>query len=213
MSTKIWEAYKIPIDKLNDFIDIVREVKMKEIVSLAKSLFDCVKEEAIDKRLERDKSYRYYSDEEWAEHLKDISSRIYARFELFWELIEAGANSRERTPLDITCGFNMWCYDGNFYIIPFGEHGSFRGVKFPEWVTEYHYQNQTDKPSRISNKEWNNRRKTWDKVCLGDPPNDWNSRRIYYSLFNPKFDKAFISWELEYKPIIELKRKEHDEKK
>lgn len=208
MSTKIWEAYKIPADKLNEFIDIARECKIKEIMNISKALFDLVKEEAIDKRMERDKTFKYYSDEEWAEHLKDVNNRTYTRFELFWELIEAGSRSRERTPFDMTCGFNIWLYEGSFYIIPFGEHGSFINIKFPEWVKEFHYQNQTDKPSRISTKEWNKRRDVWDKVCLGDEPNDWNSRRIYYSLFDPKFDKSRISWELEYKPLIKLRKKE-----
>lgn len=36
------------------------------------------------------------------------------------------------------------------------------------FISEYHYQNQTDQPSEISNKDWNQRRKDWDKAVGWD---------------------------------------------
>lgn len=34
-------------------------------------------------------------------------------------------------------------------------------------VEEYHYQNQTDQPEELTNRQWNARRDAWDKA-LGD---------------------------------------------
>lgn len=36
--------------------------------------------------------------------------------------------------------------------------------KIEPLVEDYHYQNQCDKPDEISTREWNNRRKKWDKI-------------------------------------------------
>ena len=46
--------------------------------------------------------------------------------------------------------------------------------KYTEFVEkyglcDYHYQNQTDRPKRISAREWNKRNKDWDFVCPGAP--------------------------------------------
>lgn len=41
--------------------------------------------------------------------------------------------------------------------------------KIPQ-VKDYHYQNQTDRPKKISQKDWNKREKDWEKVLLNQTP-------------------------------------------
>lgn len=41
-----------------------------------------------------------------------------------------------------------------------------------EFINDYHYQNQCDKPKDISTRNWNKRRKDWDKVLDWDKPID-----------------------------------------
>lgn len=38
----------------------------------------------------------------------------------------------------------------------------------PDFLTDYHYQNQTDRPEEISEEEWNIREKDWDKAIGPD---------------------------------------------
>lgn len=40
------------------------------------------------------------------------------------------------------------------------------------FISDYHYQNSTDKPDRIPQKEWNKRRSDWDKVFGNDTPRE-----------------------------------------
>lgn len=53
-----------------------------------------------------------------------------------------------------------------------------------EWYCDYHYQNQTDQPSTISNKKWRQRKKDWDKALGWDAP---ANRGFMISLQEPYF--------------------------
>lgn len=40
------------------------------------------------------------------------------------------------------------------------------------YISEYHYQNSTDKPDYISSKDWSQRRRDWDKALGNDTPRE-----------------------------------------
>ena len=69
-----------------------------------------------------------------------------------------------------------------------------------KYISDYHYQNQTDRPDYITSKEWNQRRKDWDKAIGPDyiPSNHGfavNLFNVDYNLcLHPKcFEDLFIS--------------------
>lgn len=72
-------------------------------------------------------------------------------------------------------------------------------------ITEYHYQNSTDKPDDISNHAWQKREKDWDKVCP-DAPNDTGT--VIDILDNEKFIHKMWFHELYLDPeIINVKQR------
>ena len=75
------------------------------------------------------------------------------------------AASYERTPwADVGCGVNLWFPKRSRFVLghPWGE--SITDIDFPEWVEEYGYWNNTDKPDEIPQREWTRRKKAWDSV-------------------------------------------------
>lgn len=186
MSTKIYNAVRFPADKLNNFLDWSRGRMLRSVKERLESLMEGVKPEALGKcpphfRKKGGKAV-------WERH---------ARMKIVMAECRRAAQTTLRDPIfDIECGFNLWLHNGYFYAIPIAEPWIIKSIETrrPRWVEEYHYQNQTDQPRDISDKEWNQRRRNWEKVCL----NDHNARRMYHAVVECKTElESFdLEWEL-----------------
>lgn len=83
-----------------------------------------------------------------------------------------------------TCGFHVWAdpesdqvlialYGSPFVTEPRRE-GAKRWAKRPPWIEEYSYWNNSDKPSGISQRAFDERGKVWHRVALNDE--NWHLR-------------------------------------
>jgi hypothetical protein len=149
MSTKIYTAWKVPIHKLNKFIDMGRKKMLK-----------CAATQAI----------------------------IFTNNFTFDQIISGAklaAQGMERVPLDFECGFNIWLDNEWAYIMPMIGEALHKlrddsSWKFPRWVGDYAYYNSTDDQlETMSEKEWRDRGKKWDKLL-----DRTRSRNLYHSVLD-----------------------------
>lgn len=177
VSTKIYMAYKVPLLRLNDFIDIVRPQIFNEAARLAGLLLLAVKGEVEE----------------------------YFRFKKVIELFATVAKQDIRSPgTDIEFSLNIWLLDDYAYVIPFGEFvrsGRFK-LQAPDWAKDYSYWNNMDSPSDISEEEWSERAKTWGIVNCGEGKSSHNARRLNHEIIG--FDR---NGDIGFEAEIELKNR------
>ncbi len=120
---------------------------------------------------------------EWAKN--DATRRRWEttrRFELTMSRCEEAArNSRRDTSFDIECGFNVWLHEDHAYLIPIGEEWIKRVIAVP-FAEDHSYWNNTDRPKDLSEFEWENRRRLWDRVNCGSGRASHNARRLYHAV-------------------------------
>lgn len=174
MSTKIWEAVRVPIKNLNEYLGLCREASTERIVKKVEMFVNNLK-----------------WDEFAPEVLKDVEETV-SRWDapdeekrqryLRWMKVEhLGRNvfpqasiKLSSTPFDIGASYNIWLSKGFAYIIPYGD----AILPQADYVKDYHYQNQTDRPDNVSEGAYRRRGKKWDEIAL----NDWDATRLTYSV-------------------------------
>jgi hypothetical protein len=153
MSTKIYYAYRMPVQTFIDsFLPAFRKHVFKQAVSF------------IKKNLIED-------NEPTVELLKSI----------FVRMAEASKSKLRRYEC-IDCSLNVWIYKNKVYTILYGEPFLWRKFKPPAKVEDYCYWNNTDEPENVTRRQWNERGKTWEKVCLAD--GCWDTGRMVHEIIN-----------------------------
>lgn len=164
MSTKIYEAYRVPVSRLNDALDFWREAYLDYAMSY---LHTCVKQ-----KMEQDE-------------FKDKSEYV-AMCEVVREISKVNDEAGEGFNY-IECSVNVWVYKGKAYMIPYKSGGwgvsGLGNIELPDFFEDYCYFNNTDKPGHITEREWASRKRTWNKVCL----DDWYKapRRLNFEIVDP----------------------------
>jgi len=196
MSTKIWQAYRIPISKINEFTDIFHDGYTDAVMKFITAVVDRLPDKIIQDLTEEEqhtmpmimtlgmpevRTYEWYNEPSSKEQIR--------RAKFGWVMMKAieQAESFSKQPFQIEGGFNFWVEGKYAYIIPIVNlnlSSFWAALKFPEWAKDFHYQNSTDKPERISDKEWDNRRETWNRLNGGDGKSDHNARRFYHSVID-----------------------------
>ena len=112
-------------------------------------------------------------DKKYSELLKDSNQDF---LNLFYTII---VNIREankliwleniRNPLyDLTAIIDLYLHNGRVYGFINDEQGLYDYLIDNGEILDYHYQNQTDQPENISDKEWKERAKVWDEIDLNN---------------------------------------------
>lgn len=172
MSIKIWDAYRLPKSGLNEFLALVRgatlEVFYKNLDERINFINDDKVIESVD-RTEASLISNLGTLPDWYDRERCTDRNRWGMLEE--KLIEASRGSL-KSYFDLDASFNIWLDRRYAYVIPYGR------VKIPslDWVTDYHYQNQTDRPDDISGKQWAARSKKWHELCL----DDWDATRLQY---------------------------------
>lgn len=167
MSTKIYNAWKVEINKLNEFIDFVRPQVLECARNIILDLMPKVSIEGIEKQREE---HPYYHKED------------ELRLECVLDSCRYVSNQTTRfLAFDIDLILNIWLYKGDAYIIPVGEY---RYFNVPENTEEFRYWNNTDKPEELSDKEWDHRREIWSNINLGQGVTSHNSRRLQHTIID-----------------------------
>ena len=55
---------------------------------------------------------------------------------------------------------------------------------YPDYVTDYSFWNNTDKPDDVTQASWRRREYTWEEICLYD--GGWDVTRLYHAIIEPK---------------------------
>lgn len=180
MSTKIWTAWRVPKTRLNEALDTLHDHYWKQIVKHFGLLIDAVDVVKLKEKYPKldetnKKSLAWYAGWEVTDTLTKINTECKAK----------------HTPLpsnfDMCVSFNIWLHGKYAYIIPYAPYGWTESFdrRLPKWFEDFHYQNQTDRPDDITAREWSNRARVWNNICLGDyrERTDWNARRLTYTVY------------------------------
>ncbi len=177
MSTKIYYAWRVPINKLNETFDHVRPQIYDDGEVILQRAMDAVTEGELVKRK---KSYRMEFSE------------AYMTFEIAMERVKEASKAIARDPMfDVDFVFNVWLNGDYAYLIPIGEH---RDLKMPEWAEDYSYWNDVDQPEDVSEEDWKAREAKWDEINCGEGVHSQNARRLCHSVIDlsmPLGDFAF----------------------
>lgn len=166
MSTKIYVSYKVPMDKLSDTILVMR----KQMIDYVNKTVDGY----ID---EFDKSK--FTNQDFKEmNFDDVDKNLKMKWIIFKKLsplIFEASNSNLNDDLNLTCFINIWIVKNSAYIIP-GFPGYMKKFgRLPKWCKDFAYWDNTDPDDRVSNSEWNERKKLWNYIT---DENRWDSMRI-----------------------------------
>ena len=206
MSTKIYEAYRVPIRRLNRLIDVMDEAMFKNALSRVKKLMGAVTDEFARKFVKE----KYDVEPGHARYANLVR---FARFQKVMDEAKVAANKSERDPLFcLDCGVNVWIYQRRAYLIPHGEaflHAKM-GSKLEAlgWVEEYAYHNSTDDQvcsGQLTLRQWHGRRDVWNRVCL----EDWNARRLYHEVVTMRTPDAYIPSQVRFEMALFPDRHKH----
>lgn len=129
-------------------------------------------------------AYRYYGDAgslfNWlvrfrkrywkmcAEHVFSILGSDQGYQHRVYSILRDVFKEGVRDVLNVSADAVVYLYDGRVFVQFFGVHDAYQmfGKRFrlSYDFSDYHYQNQTDEPSHLSEQEWDERRKTWDAI-------------------------------------------------
>lgn len=172
MSTKIYNARRVPVARLNAFIGIVRRAVLKRAAwQVGKVEIDRValkaKVDGYNDRWRKDGQEPpvWLERSLWTEAALDVCEAASAKPER--DLVAA-----------LDCSLNVWIYGRYAYIIACGEEYLYEKVRYPRWAEDYSYWNNTDAPDGITQRAWDERGKVWHRVCLGR----WNEDRLNHSI-------------------------------
>lgn len=181
MSTKIYEAYRVPVRRLAELLDIVRKAVVKRAAHQVGVVMGVVDGAKLKERVDD-----YRKSWETAGKTMPAWTERSVWTEMALDLCEAASAKMERD-LDaaLDCGLNIWIRGAFAYVIPWGEGYLFEKVRWPKWAVDYRYQNSTDRPDDISARAWRERKKMWGQLCLGDGAR-WNDRRLCFEIINLK---------------------------
>jgi len=167
MSTKIYYAYRIPKNKLNEFTDLVNTATWKVVLDKVDVLTRFVGENDMG---------------------------IQDRWPLMRERIVRDSKSPERRMFDLNSSFNFWLDVRHAYIVPYGR--TVLPKQRPDWIEDFSYWNNIDRPENITARQWRARQKKWDELCLSDK--SWNQNRFQHIIgeFCDPYDTYFLDIEI-----------------
>ena len=174
MSTKVYEAYRFPKDKLNDFVEFIDETILPELLDYGFYIFSSIKNKTINEILEK----KDMQDLE----VSDLSKREIA----FEHLIQKGIRSNFRNMYDLIVSYNFWIKGDYVYTIPYNMQNVCPNIEYPDYVEEYSYWNNTDRPKDISEEEWEKRGRLWDYIN-----SSWDKNRLEHKIMTDSGDRWY----------------------
>lgn len=169
MSTKIYDAFILEPE--TDFWEFVNHAQTKgfesaniKLVEFHQKLMDAVCPESEVYLKEFNRSWRKEVD---SYYKKDKISRSEVALKTMEEGYKESSTSSYRNPFDFNVSITFRELNGCIYLQLYEDmmmKGTLDFIKNDPRLTDYHYQNSTDKPDDISDDEWEQRHDTWDKL-------------------------------------------------
>lgn len=166
MSTKIYTAYKLKSSK--DLWPFIHDTRLKATRNLQKRLRDWY----LRRILSGDGAVESTSVDYAAYKQNRLQhSEFFARLSEASTILRNGYKAASSSSLNDVCDFDLSIgvrqFEGEIYVIPshgWGSRGLLSFLSRDPRLVDFHYQNQSDKPSRISNREWSKRGKIWNAM-------------------------------------------------
>lgn len=190
MSTKLYNGIRFKSRNMGDILQQLISIR-KDAVKIANELLT----------IEEIKSFII------------LNNLIGADCHKIYKALVTDLNSDCRTLLSINFNFTISLIpekNGYVYGYYFADHQKEYFEMIEPFVEDYHYQNQCDKPDNISNREWNNRRKKWDKLLGYD---SFTQRAFSFVIVNSSDLDMFSIFKKIKDAVEELKKEDcwHDE--
>lgn len=187
MSTKIYYARRVPIGRLNTFIDEMRGQWQRRITRRLREIMLVMDLEGWEPPPGTANPYLAEQRE---------------RYNRAMDLAEKASRSSIRNPFhDIDCSLNVWLYRSHAYVIPCGESWMVDHIRWPKPSVDFSYWNNTDPPANISDRRWNYRRSVWDRINCGSGTADHNARRLNHEVVDMKMP-AIHRWYFWHQRIL-----------
>lgn len=176
MSMKYYNGYKLPKDKLCEFMDFLDE-KCSPIIE--DNLFDLYKklsEHAINNYCIKRKLSKEKFSERWLRELTLI------------DLVNKGTKGKVIDIFDIRVEWNFWfnCFEDSLVGYEYGPRWIYREVDYPSYVESFGYWSNSEKPEEISQEEWSKRCEIWTYISK-----HWNEGRLAHVIM----DIDSVMWE------------------
>lgn len=172
MSTKIYRAVRCPVGNINNVLLELRNMAMIHAAVEVKRFARGIDAKAVEN----------VAKDMGASRGKDVTKRVLreARYRLaFTEAVESSKRLERAVPLDIDASCNVWIDRNKAYMILYGSVWPNHYV--PPGAEDYCYWNNTDPPDDVTNRAWEVRSKTWDRVVLN---HDWDATRMVHTIIN-----------------------------
>lgn len=180
MSTEIYTGFKFKgtdIFQIHDDINVVR----KEVNTKAKELASIFFAEYMTNVFDSDQAVPY------AKKLSKNTKPYQVIAQHYFDKVRALEQSDQRMPdIDFSFVVNIYFHEGEIYGTVYTERQEFLDIWFEkDYVEDFAYWNNTNKPKEITKKEWQSRRDVWNFIFK-------NSNIPAYTGFNCKLVKLPI---------------------
>lgn len=159
MSTKVYQGYRFPRSRLDEFILIFNEISLRAVSGFLRK-----------HKISESTTNGMRKDLGTASKLSDDDLC------LIWQLTEGMLMSKqERNDMfHLDCSFNLWLRGRWAYMIPYMPNFVKVERVIPKWCEFYGYWDNTDPQEGVSPREWSQREKNWNLVAL----DDWHKTRL-----------------------------------
>jgi len=182
MSMKVYNGFKY-VGPKKEFWSYIETLRSKAQVNVARNVVALVQSK-LEKAWSREMATPF-----------KVWDGIYSK-------VKDQANQFSRDNYDPACSFTVFPYKGGFYLRAYSDRVSditrdaLGFFESEEYLTDYHYQNQSDKPEEISARDWNTRKKVWSALYENNSAAGYglnvhvSSFETFYS-YNPTYDDVF----------------------
>lgn len=167
MSIKIYDGVRVKLADIGKFTKLFDKRCLTHIEKQTRHLMAAVKHEKLLTLAEKAVGLR--GDMPAEKLLKNVKAENYFRFKQVAKLYVLSMQKGHNF-LNPECWFNAFPYRDHFYIIP-GYPTAFKLNKYPAYVEDFSYWNNTDPPEGISYSDFRKRQKIWGK--------DWSTEHSY----------------------------------
>lgn len=167
MSTKIFGGVRFQLSRLGEFVEQARIRGLRLVEKRAVELLKHAPEPKLSKNDRRLDSKALASTIRWRKANKLV------------ELIGLAAKEPERSPFDLTFGWNVFVPPGGRFVLatPWGSLDRESRKCLPKWVESYGYWDNTDPPKDVSSREWRQRERDWEIATA--PGNERHCLNLY----------------------------------
>lgn len=207
MSTKIYCAYRFPLDRASEGVEHFHSLLLKQAIEPYDLVLNTFTEEMFQHLFEAVGKGILAPKAEPGEELT-----IRKKMLSFSDLMVAGDKDTRRLFDRVTCGFNCWVHsDGFMYIIIVANFNhSLESETHPEWVENFSYWNNTDPPEGFDDeagyKRWEARGEKWAEVGPGGYDPGFYRGRLYHEVVETSHLNGMMELQNEYCDHKKIKR-------